>query len=133
MITVKRILRSKIPLNRYSNIRVGGEFRFNKIYLRGGYGYYGKAFKTGEVNDDMVNRSISFGAGFREQNINIDFGFTNLRNEQNYILYNTSSESAIANLTNSRNIFTVTVGYKFGIINPGVRPSINTPMTPVPY
>jgi hypothetical protein len=84
------------------------------MYFRGGYGYYGKVFKTGELNDKMFNRSISFGAGFREQNINIDFGFTNLRNEQNYILYGTSFETAMANLTNSRNIFTVTLGYKFG-------------------
>ena len=28
-----------------------------------------------------INRSLSSGLGFREQNINIDFGFTNLSNE----------------------------------------------------
>jgi long-subunit fatty acid transport protein len=95
-------------------VRLGGEFRFNKMYFRGGYGFYGKVFKPGELNEDMFNRSISFGTGFREQNLNIDFAFTNLRNEQNYILYNTNSETAMANLTNSRNIFTVTLGYKFG-------------------
>ncbi len=107
-------LEIKNTLKPASNVRLGGEFRFNKMYFRGGYGYYGKVFKTGEVNDNMFNRSISLGAGFREQNINIDFGFTNLRNEQNYILYNTSFETASAKLTNSRNIFTVTFGYKFG-------------------
>ncbi len=107
-------LEIKNTLKPASNVRLGGEFRFNKMYFRGGYGYYGKVFKTGELNEDMYNRSISFGTGFREQNLNIDFAFTNLRNEQNYILYNTSSETAMANLTNSRNIFTVTLGYKFG-------------------
>jgi hypothetical protein len=107
-------LEIKNTLKPTSNIRVGGEFRLNKMYFRGGYGYYGKAFNTREDNADMDYNSFSLGAGFREQNINIDFGFTNLRNMQKYILYNTSSESAIANLTNNRNIFTVTVGYKFG-------------------
>ena len=107
-------LELKNTLRPTSNIRVGGEFRMNKLYFRGGYGYYGKAFNTNEVNADMDYNSFSLGAGFREQNINIDFGFTNLRNMQKYVLYNTSSESAIANLTNNRNIFAVTVGYKFG-------------------
>jgi hypothetical protein len=107
-------LEIKNTLKPTSNIRVGGEFRLNKMYFRGGYGYYGKVFNTNEENADMDYNSFSLGAGFREQNINIDFGFTNLRNMQKYILYNTSSESAIANLTNTRNIFTITIGYKFG-------------------
>lgn len=97
-----------------SNFRGGGELRFNKFYLRGGVGYYGKVFKPGEVNENMDYMSFSAGAGFREQNISIDFGYVNLSNKQNYILYNTYSESAIANLDNSRNIFTVTMGFKFG-------------------
>jgi hypothetical protein len=107
-------LEIKNTLKPASNLRLGGEFRLNKTYLRGGYGYYGKIFTKGEQNDEMFSRSISFGAGFREQNLNIDFGFTNLRNKQDYILYNTYSGAAIANLTNSRNMFTVTMGYKFG-------------------
>ena len=96
-----------------SNIRVGGELRLDKFYLRGGYGYYGAAFKTGELNENMDYSSFSAGAGFREQSISIDFGYVNLSNTQNYILYNTYSESAIANLSTSRNIFTVTMGFKF--------------------
>jgi hypothetical protein len=109
-------LEIKNSLKPASNVRLGGEFRLNKMYFRGGYGYYGKVFKPGELNENMVNRAISFGVGFREQNLNIDFGFTNLRNEQDYILYNYDafSKAEIANLTNSRNMFAVTVGYKFG-------------------
>ncbi|MBN2667530.1 MAG: UPF0164 family protein [Bacteroidales bacterium] len=96
------------------NIRVGGELRFNKLYFRGGYGYYGKVFREDEVNKDLFNRSISAGVGFREQNLSIDFGFTNMRNEQKYILYDSYYETAMANLTNTRNMFSVTLGYKFG-------------------
>jgi hypothetical protein len=109
-------LKIKNTLKPASNIRVGGEFRMDKFYLRGGYGYYGKVFELGEENDDMHYRSVSLGAGFREQNINIDFAFTNLRHDRSYILYkyNNYSESAIAGLTNTKNMFTVTMGYKFG-------------------
>lgn len=107
-------LEIKNTLKPTSNLRVGGEFRMDKFYFRGGYGYYGKVFELGEENDNMYHRSLSLGIGFREQNINIDLGFTNLWNDQNYILYNTYSESAIAGLTSSRNMFTVTMGYKFG-------------------
>jgi long-subunit fatty acid transport protein len=96
------------------NIRVGGELRFNKLYFRGGYGYYGKVFREDEVNKDLFNRSISAGLGFREQNLSIDFGFTNMRNEQKYILYDSYYETAMANLTNTRNMFSITLGYKFG-------------------
>jgi hypothetical protein len=97
-----------------SNFRVGGELRFNNLYFRGGYGYYGAAFKTGEANANMDYRSLSAGLGFREKTFSIDFGYVNLSNNQNYILYNTYSESAIANLDFSRNIYTVTMGFKFG-------------------
>lgn len=96
------------------NLRFGGELRWNKIYFRGGYGYYGTVFRSGELNDDLDHNLISFGIGFREQNLNVDFGYVNMQNPQRYILYNTASESAIANLSTGKNIFAVTVGYKFG-------------------
>ena len=104
----------KNTLKPTSNIRLGGEYRWNKVYFRGGYGYYGKVFQSGEVNDDMDYNSISFGLGFREENLNVDFGYTNIKNPQRYILYNTAEETALANLSTGRNLFTVTVGYKFG-------------------
>jgi len=96
------------------NLRLGGEARLDKFYLRGGYGYYGKVFAENELNENLDYRTLSFGAGYREQNLNIDFGFTNLKSDQNYVLYNTASSTAMAGLTSNRNIFTVTLGYKFG-------------------
>jgi hypothetical protein len=107
-------LEIKNGLRPTSNLRLGGELRISKLYLRGGYGYYGKVFKKGEENENMDHSSISFGAGFREQNLFVDFGYTNIKNSLRYILYNTNVESAIANLSTGKNIFTVTVGYKFG-------------------
>jgi hypothetical protein len=105
----------KNTLGPVSNLRLGAEVRLNRIYLRGGYGYYGKAFKqSNDINHNLDYNSLSFGAGFREQNIFIDFGYTSLSNPQQYILYDSSVETAVADINTQRNLFAVTFGYKFG-------------------
>lgn len=110
----------KDDLKPTGNIRIGGEVRKDKLYLRGGFGYYGKPFNQGEprqVNRDMDHRSLSIGLGFREQNLNLDFGYTNLKTNQNYILFDPlvpTISPALASLTGNRNIFTFTLGFKFG-------------------
>jgi hypothetical protein len=97
-----------------SNFRVGGEFRFNKLYLRSGYSYYGKAFAQGEDNANQDYNSISGGIGFREKNFSIDFGYTHLSTSQIYYLYplDDSFEPAKANLSINQNMFSLTFGYK---------------------
>lgn len=99
------------------NIRLGGELRFDKLYLRGGFGYYGKAYQEGEENHDLDYTSVSGGIGFREQRVSIDLGFTRIMNEQKYILYPLDlnvSQPAVADLNNGKNMFSLTLGYKFG-------------------
>lgn len=98
------------------NLRFGGELRFDKLYLRGGYGYYGKAFADGEDNDQLDFSSISGGIGFREQRVSIDFGFTHYGYDQSYTMYPLPSDfnPAIATLSTNKNMFTLTLGYKFG-------------------
>ena len=107
----------KSSLKSASNIRIGGELRLSNLYLRTGYGYYGKAFKPGDDNSNLDYSSISFGAGFREQNVFIDFAFTNYNYSQKYVLYpvDYNIDPAVANLKTIKNIFTLTIGYKFGI------------------
>jgi hypothetical protein len=97
-----------------SNLRLGAEFRLNKLYLRGGYAYYGKAWEKDDLNGDLDYNSISFGAGFREQNVFIDFGFTGMMNTHNYVLYDTTVETLISKMDINRNMYSVTFGYKFG-------------------
>jgi hypothetical protein len=97
-----------------NNIRLGAEVRLNSIYLRGGYGYYGKAWKSGQDNENQSYNSISCGIGFREKNVFADFGFSTIANKDNYIMYSSSAGSAISNLNMTRNLFSVTLGYKFG-------------------
>ncbi|MCU0472215.1 MAG: UPF0164 family protein [Bacteroidales bacterium] len=98
-----------------SNIRLGAEVRLNSIYLRGGYGFYGRPWTSGDINEELNYNSIALGIGFREQNIFVDFGFSRMTNNQNYILYSVDDiEEVMTNLNIHRNIFTLTFGYKFG-------------------
>jgi hypothetical protein len=108
----------KNSLKPTSNIRLGGELRLNKLYLRSGYGYYGKSVRAGEENENLNYHSLSFGAGFREQNLSIDFAYTNYKYSQKSVLYpldnSFTNTSVDYNLSTSKNMFTVTLGYKFG-------------------
>jgi len=99
------------------NFRFGGEYRIDKIYLRGGYGLYGKPFNEDEDNADLKYNTISGGIGFRDRNFLIDFGYQNLQSSQNYVLYpvDLGVEPAMASLKTNQNVFTLTFGYKFGI------------------
>lgn len=110
-------LEIKNSLKPTSNIRLGGELRLKNLYLRSGYGYYGKPFKSGDANSNLYYTSISAGVGIREQNFSIDFGYTNYNYSENYLLYPvaTGIDPASANLGTSKNVFTLTLGYKFGI------------------
>jgi hypothetical protein len=104
----------KQSLGASNNIRFGAEVRLSSIYLRGGYGYYGKAWKSDQDNANQSYNSLSCGLGFREKNIFADFGFSTMTNKDKYLLYTSSAGSAISDLNMTRNIFTVTFGYKFG-------------------
>jgi hypothetical protein len=98
-----------------SNFRIGGELRFNQLYLRSGYGYYGKAFRTGEDNAGLDYNTISAGIGFREKNFSLDFGYTRMNSSQIYYLYplDSSYDPASANLINKQNMYSMTLGFKF--------------------
>jgi len=104
----------KSTLRAASNLRLGAELRFSRLYLRGGYSYYGKVWADQELNRDLDYSSLSFGAGFREQNVYVDLGFSSMMNPQQYVLYSSSVESLISDMSITRNMYTVTFGYKFG-------------------
>jgi hypothetical protein len=106
----------KNTLQSAHNIRLGGEVRLNKFYLRTGYGYYGKAFQPGEENSDLDYSSISFGAGFRERNVYFDVAYTNYKYSQVNFLYplDNSFNPASVNLSTNKNMFTATLGFRFG-------------------
>lgn len=104
----------KQSLGASNNIRFGAEVRLSNIYLRGGYGYYGKAWKSNQDNANQSYNSLSCGLGFREKNIFADFGFSTITNKDKYLLYTSSAGSPMSDVNMTRNLFTVTLGYKFG-------------------
>jgi hypothetical protein len=111
--SIKDILKSA------SNLRLGAEFRVTKnLYLRGGYGYYGKALAPGQSIEEQPNRnlvynSVSFGAGFRQQNFFFDLAFTRMWDDQNYLMYYDPGYLNPTTVNTSKNAFTATLGYKF--------------------
>lgn len=107
----------KSSLKSTSNFRVGGEYRIDKLYLRAGYAYYGKPFKSTEDNANLHYNSVSGGIGFREGGFSIDFGYTHMNSSQAYFLYplDQSFTPAGANLTTNQNMFTLTMGFRLGI------------------
>jgi hypothetical protein len=95
-----------------SNVRVGGEYRINNIYFRGGYSYYGKAFNPSEVNNNLDYNVFSFGIGMRQQNFYCDLAYSALSSTSKYFMYNDPSLQP-ATITTSRNAFVITMGFKF--------------------
>jgi hypothetical protein len=105
----------KNSLKTAGNLRVGGEFRLNNLYLRSGYGLYGKPFKANEINADLNYRTISGGIGFRAKNISFDFAYVNYKSTQYNLLYQLPDyfNQAGYDLTTMKNTFTLTVGARF--------------------
>jgi hypothetical protein len=98
-----------------SNLRLGAELRLSNIYLRGGYSYYGKAFKLTADNKNLDYNSLSFGIGFRQQNFYLDLACTALSSKRLYYMYSDPGYLEPATIKTMRNTFTATFGYKFGI------------------
>jgi hypothetical protein len=106
--SIKDVLKST------SNLKLGAEFRVNsKLYLRAGYGLYGKMFKPGEINADMTYNSLSFGIGFRQDNFFFDMAFTSLSNTQKYFMYDDPPYLTAASIQTAKNTFYTTFGFKF--------------------
>jgi hypothetical protein len=96
-----------------NNFRFGAEFRIDKYYVRGGYSYYGKAFKASEVNKDLFYQGVSFGLGMRQQNFYVDMAYSVLFGTSKYYMYNDPPYLVPATLSSSKSAFTITMGFKF--------------------
>lgn len=93
------------------NFKLGGEIRFNHIYLRSGFNYYPSPYRKGELNENMYKLNISSGIGIRTGNFFIDFaGLYSLKNEK-YNLYEYGDN--IANLKDNKLYFNATIGISF--------------------
>jgi hypothetical protein len=105
--SIKQILKST------SNYRIGAEWRITNVYLRGGYSYYGKAFKEGESNENLDYNGFSGGIGMRQQNFYFDLGYTGITSTGQYYMYNDPPYLQPATVKSNKNSFTATMGFKF--------------------
>ncbi|MDI9318935.1 MAG: hypothetical protein QM530_00535 [Phycisphaerales bacterium] len=99
-----------------SNIRGGVELRFDQFRVRGGMGYYGSPYKSGDYQTNRTD--ISFGFGYRFEDAYVDFGIVNsayTTQEQPYVLDGSMgySQPTIATTKNSLTSGVLTVGWKF--------------------
>jgi hypothetical protein len=94
------------------NFRAGAEYRLGSLYLRGGYGYYGKAFNAAEANSDKFHSVISAGLGIRQSNFFFDMGFSKLQSSEKYFMYNHENVDPVIIETARINI-QATIGFRF--------------------
>lgn len=99
-----------------SNIRIGGEARFDILMVRLGFGYYGNPYKNANMGSERL--TYSAGLGLRFDNMFLDLGYsyaTSSYQEQPYaIVYpNEVIDVPSATVNNSFSNVAMTVGFKF--------------------
>jgi hypothetical protein len=73
------------------NLRLGGELVvMSTIYLRGGMGYYGKAFVDEMDVENRPDLFVSCGAGVKTQRFQFDIGYKLRNNSRNYFAFSDS-------------------------------------------
>lgn len=94
------------------NLRMGAEVRLGTLYLRGGYRYYGSAFKEGTLNEEWSYSMYSAGLGYRQKSFFFDLSMSFLASDEVYKMYPDAwLDETYAN--NLDKILTATVGLKF--------------------
>ena len=97
-----------------NNVRVGAEFRVSKIYFRAGYAYYDSPWKDSDyLNYGKGYNSVSGGLGLRLNTFYMDFGYSAMFNNQTYMLYSSSTGSPLADIDFTKNVFSLSLGFKF--------------------
>ena len=94
------------------NLRIGGEARFQDMYLRGGFQLLGSPFLNERNNQEITTYSI--GGGYRESEFFIDIAYVYSQQKKNYYAYNpTLANVSPANISMNRHNVVVSVGTRF--------------------
>ena len=98
-------------LSNAGNLRIGGEARFQDMYLRGGFQSLGNPSSNAENNQGITSYSI--GGGYRESEFFIDIAYVYSQQKKNYYPYPKSEQLNPAALTLNRHNVVVSVGTRF--------------------
>jgi len=93
------------------NVRVGGEYAYDNLRFRAGYGISGTPY----ADSDIINNAYSLGFGIREKSFYVDFAYRYSKVTEGYIPYllsDPAAEQYVSNdVANTRII--MTAGFKF--------------------
>ena len=97
--------------NSASNIRLGGEFRYDIFSFRLGGAYYGTPFQSGLNNKSEDQHQVFYTGGFgiKGKHMFVDFGYSYGQSSEYYKPYSLSNESVpsvISNTNDHRLLFT---------------------------
>lgn len=95
---------------RQHNIRIGTEWRYNQLYIRGGYAYYGTPY-NGDT-DYGKTTFMTFGLGYRSNNFFIDFAYVRSEMEDTYYIYDMNYAPTSVN-EYFQNRYMTTLGFTF--------------------
>lgn len=95
-----------------SNIRAGGEVRFNPLYFRAGYAFYGSPYALVDPNANEEHHVFTGGIGIRTRNVFVDLALSRNTFDQAYYMYPSQVANGALN-TSKANHFLITFGYRF--------------------
>lgn len=90
------------------NLRIGTEWRVDKISLRAGYAQFGNAFAN-DLNDNS-RKTYSFGLGYRHNQLSLDLAYLYSESKQDQYIYDGAEKASGKQSTNN---FIMGVSYRF--------------------
>ncbi len=93
------------------NVRLGGEMTFGPVVARGGLGFYGSPFKSGEVNSSASRKVFSLGLGYRTQHFSFDMGYSLASRKHTAYLY--KYDYCGADIKTKNGALAMTFGFRF--------------------
>ncbi len=96
------------------NLRLGGEYRWNKLRFRAGYSTMPDPFQTPQNSVDRTLTSYSAGVGYRSTSYYVDLAVVMGQGNSSYRPYRVNSaDSPLVNLNQTSTNIIVTVGFPF--------------------
>jgi hypothetical protein len=97
-----------------TNVRLGGEFRLDKLRFRAGGSYMPDPNKTEQNNSSRAITSVSGGIGYRTQKFYVDFALVFSQGANTYRPYRVNmASSPLVTMDNKTTFGMVTVGFPF--------------------
>ncbi|NNC84397.1 MAG: hypothetical protein HKN79_12555 [Flavobacteriales bacterium] len=103
------IARQYVPVG---NLRIGGEWRYKTISLRGGFAYYPSPFEEGLTISSADRYQYSTGLGYRKDRFNLDLAYRISRSVSDYYPYDPDIIAA-AEIEDEVHALMLTLGFRF--------------------